>query len=356
MAKYLIKLKPLEPYFFGDENTFRIGEENRYYISSMLTPSASTILGTLRYELLKSKNLLVNGNNDAEKNFEREKLVGASSYKVGNDNTECTFGAIKSISPLFLMKGDEVLIKAPLSHKVGQDVEKCEKYTPMQFSGTKFATNHHDLELPKEGEFIAKKAVGEDWYMNLSTSDIYRGEISINEKSKPIFDKVLRVGIGRKEKDFFKKEYIMLHPKLCFGVTTDIECYIEDKTTDICYMGREKSPFVYTVEKTDISVETRIVDCLGKNNPKSFYYVFGDAFINGGEQNCFSVLRTGSIRMLSSETKNGKLSLSKGNSLYNTVQAGSVLYCEEMPTVIKCGGNFGFNSVIKIQSNQGGQE
>lgn len=55
MSKYLIKLRPLEPYFFGDENTFRIGEENRYYISSILTPAASIILGTFRYELLKNK-------------------------------------------------------------------------------------------------------------------------------------------------------------------------------------------------------------------------------------------------------------------------------------------------------------
>lgn len=70
------------------------------------------------------------------------------------------------------------------------------------------------MELPKEGEFIAKNAVGEDLYMNLSTFDIYHSKISINRKNKPIFGKVLRVGIGRKENDFFKKEYIMLSEKL----------------------------------------------------------------------------------------------------------------------------------------------
>ena len=44
MAKYIIKLTPLEPYFFGGENTFRFDEEeikkSNYFIKSLRVPPA----------------------------------------------------------------------------------------------------------------------------------------------------------------------------------------------------------------------------------------------------------------------------------------------------------------------------
>ena len=53
MGKYLIKLKPLEPYFFGGERTFGFGKKTKqkqpYYIVSEYIPSQPTLFGTLRY-------------------------------------------------------------------------------------------------------------------------------------------------------------------------------------------------------------------------------------------------------------------------------------------------------------------
>ena len=57
MATKLIKLTPLDAFFFGDENTFGM-DNTSYYVRSRKLPQQTSLLGLLRYELLKKKGFI----------------------------------------------------------------------------------------------------------------------------------------------------------------------------------------------------------------------------------------------------------------------------------------------------------
>ena len=50
----LIQLAPLSDFFFGGEATFGQGQNQHYFVRSNPWPQQTTLLGMLRYELLKS--------------------------------------------------------------------------------------------------------------------------------------------------------------------------------------------------------------------------------------------------------------------------------------------------------------
>ena len=101
MDTYLIKLTPVERFFFGSDITFGKDNEN-YFIKSLYFPQQTTLLGTLRYYLLKQNNLLDNNGKVTNKNKEYE-LIGESGF---NANHYSDFKAIKKLSPVFIMGPD----------------------------------------------------------------------------------------------------------------------------------------------------------------------------------------------------------------------------------------------------------
>ena len=58
MTTKLIKLTPLGEFFFGGDVTFGKANKRSYYVQSRRFPQQTTLLGMLRYELLKKNNLL----------------------------------------------------------------------------------------------------------------------------------------------------------------------------------------------------------------------------------------------------------------------------------------------------------
>lgn len=74
--KYRVELKPLEPYFFAGEKSFGFGKKkkqsyNNYFIRSELFPTQTTLLGTIRYLILKKYNLLTTKDYSNEKEQEK---------------------------------------------------------------------------------------------------------------------------------------------------------------------------------------------------------------------------------------------------------------------------------------------
>ncbi|MCD4734595.1 MAG: hypothetical protein K8R53_01000, partial [Bacteroidales bacterium] len=92
MSKYLIKLSPVDTYFFGQENKYRKKHKEGkketvadYYQASLLFPQQTSILGLLRYYILQqNKQIPVK-----DKAF-AEKLVGRQSFDPDLPNP--TFG------------------------------------------------------------------------------------------------------------------------------------------------------------------------------------------------------------------------------------------------------------------------
>ncbi len=92
--KYLITLTPLEPYFFGGENSDI--DKDGYYIKSEQFPSQTTLFGVLRFLGIRNPQL------DYSIGEEDKKRIGEHSYRFSpkDDN----YGQIKSISPLLLYR------------------------------------------------------------------------------------------------------------------------------------------------------------------------------------------------------------------------------------------------------------
>jgi CRISPR-associated protein Cmr3 len=120
--KYLITLKPLEPFFFGGEYTFGAddsrNESSRYSAVSTHFPQQTAILGMLRKTMLIQNGYLTmhrkgewvdsNGAGKFSQNYEDAKnLVGTDSFSY---EKKVDLGIIESISPLFIKDNDEYFI------------------------------------------------------------------------------------------------------------------------------------------------------------------------------------------------------------------------------------------------------
>ena len=55
---YIVRLTPINSYYFGGEITFGEGVAQNYYVKSNYLPQASSLLGVMRYEVLRQNNLL----------------------------------------------------------------------------------------------------------------------------------------------------------------------------------------------------------------------------------------------------------------------------------------------------------
>ncbi len=101
----LITLAPLSDFFFGNERTF--GQDNsHYYAKSDKFPQQTSLLGMLRYELLKSSpNLFDLGKDKVSNEIDAQKLIGTKGFGVLHD---FAYGIIEGISPVFLLSPDHV--------------------------------------------------------------------------------------------------------------------------------------------------------------------------------------------------------------------------------------------------------
>lgn len=328
MSKYRITLKPCEAYFFGDENTFRIDQpKENYFIKSLSVPPAASIIGMLRYVLLEQQGLLKTGRKYTDEDREAMgALIGKVGYCVGEEND---LGAVKEISPLFITdEQGAIYIPVPLNHKTSE-----ETYTPISLTENKYETSFGTIRLPAEDELDAKKLVG-DWYMNIETGEII----------DDMFEHDERVGIdkGKAKEAFFKKSYVRLKKGYSFAFNCEVDVPLKDT---ICYMGRERSAFVMTVEESDEDIAQRIESVFDG----SFYYAFGDLIIkNKLAYKDYAMVKTGSVRMLTSKYgEDGRLTVNPDAKHFNVIKSGSVFYAKPDENMFY-EDKYGFNKIIKL--------
>jgi len=124
MSTFLIKLYPVDRYFFGSETTF--GPDNiNYFVRSAYFPQQTTILGMLRYYLLLQNDLL--DKNGAIKDEDAAGiLIGKNSFDPADAQD---FRIIQNISPVF--------ISAPEGEYFAQSREHGFNYTEDEVTGEK---------------------------------------------------------------------------------------------------------------------------------------------------------------------------------------------------------------------------
>jgi hypothetical protein len=236
MTEYnrLIKLTPLEPYFFGGERVFEFGEENRhYFIRSMDAPSQTTLFGALRFIGKQKTNYNLD---EAEK-----QRIGSESYCLTERSQN--FGEIKRISPLYILDEKErFLARTPFDHKIMRETESSNtasrefntRYTHFSDYSTQMFTTHGKRCFPTD--YVAKDGVADNW-ISLPDGDI------VND----LFANTEHVGINRRlnENGFFKREYKIFSNKYrgsSFAFFAEVGPDYQAENHEV-FLGQNKSPF-----------------------------------------------------------------------------------------------------------------
>ncbi len=361
--KYMIKLTPLEPYFLGGERNYNyLGDgpkKYNYYIKSEKTPSQTTLLGVLRFEILQLNKLIKTDFNYSEdEKREVKKLIGEKSFNY-NEDKELSFGQIISIGPLFLTDGENKYIKTPFNN-VGD-----KEYKPFEMKTLKCGSSLGNNFLFAT-DYDAKKYNSYS-YMNLKDGSLVSEYELFTAKVKTRIHKK----IGKENTEaYFKKESYFLKKGISFAFYANIrcdKCNKYDEKQDIVYLGQDKSAFLIKFEKVEnaeYSFEKEVENKLKKliksyenKDCDKFLYALSDIKIEKSiEYKNSAIIRTKTSKPIKTTMKNklnGRYSLSA--TLHKLISAGSVFFGDELKEIVdKKYEKVGLNYVIEISG--GGNE
>jgi len=235
--QYIIRFYPVEGFFFGGEITFGNRENANYLVKSNLFPQQTTILGTLRKELLIQKGYLkmtASGYRLSGNTAEIEGLIGKESFDISSTSIQ-SFGVIKEISPVFISNGDNHYVPAPMDHGLSFK----------EYPGRSCLIREDNNFIPIIEGYNPKDG-------------LKGGLINPSDNSIKEFDKIFipdkKVGItkGRggptPEKAFYKQTAYRLAEKYHFAVIARIDWDIKGS---MVFMGAERSAFRMEVEDAD---------------------------------------------------------------------------------------------------------
>ncbi len=212
MKKYLIKLRPLDKFFFGTGKEFGTDNQN-YFIESGYLPQQTSVLGMLRYELLKNADKETFNDNKIQSSEKATKLIGKSSFIANGEND---FGKIHSVSPVFLMKGNEWLFlqskefqkqedKEDKKEIISEDCQKQNEANP-QFDFLEFS---FEEDLPNLSGYSPKEGIANLWSDKNKTFYTY-DEIFIPQRQTGI----RKQGKNDKKQDQNKAFYVQTFYKM----------------------------------------------------------------------------------------------------------------------------------------------
>ena len=345
MSTWLVSLKPLAPYFFGGEQNYTFGGKDQpYFICSEKMPAQSTLLGMLRYVVLKRHKLL----NRSPK--ETVDLIGPESFDMACGNSQ-EFGIIKKLSPVFLLDGDgQKYVPVPLNHKKGE-----KNYTPLRMKSVPAAvkTTPRISLLPLD--YCVKTGLPDGMLCLQGRKVIPGGEI---------FKPRVQVGIRKRrpgenslESSFFKKEFIELNADYHFAFYAKMD---EPPLDTVVFLGQGKSPFQMTSKEEEDGLEAEVRQKLGTLNRSNepFSYALSDVKMTREpyEYTGFSIDQAKPYRY--QKTKNFSAEnywdkIGKSEKLFTLVRAGSVFYVRDKAGFETCCQNkeleeVGFNHMIEI--------
>lgn len=352
MARYLVKMTPLSPYAFGTDMKFnfpgdeKTGKES-YIVVSKLLPEQTTLLGMLRYMVLDSNNVLqTNGKySDQDQKLIRE-LIGKESFSFKKKNQ--TFGKIKSISPVFILRNNDnkIFIKNPF-----HNINKNGTHHFATMENEKLFTSYGEINLPSE------KIEVEHIFVNVNLEEEYIEESKLFQRDYQVGIKKNRSKNETEDDSFFKQEFITLLEGYSFGIY--VEC---DKLPEksIQYMGQKKSAFLIEAIPQKLDSESSLDSLVKKrfrHETGSWFYALSDIYLDQPFDglNTFSIVEKKSLRNLETDYQNGKLKTKRTNIQFNLISSGSVFF-EMNP--LGCIDNskdykyqVGYNHVIQIGGN-----
>lgn len=343
MKRVLITLRPMEPYFLGDEKIFSFSPQTDvkapYFIRSLPEPSQSTLLGIMRYVILEQTGLLRQDFTYSKAETEEiSKYIGKSSFSIGGASS---FGKLLGIGPLFLMDSEgKYYIHTPMDHRMG--MTQYMSMLPLQSggAGTVLASFPRIAIDPDPDVFHAKDGLHNgflcvDDLRIVSRSDVFTEEVRVGIRKKTRSSETLSDG-------FFKRVYVNLNKRYawCFAFHVLVGDDLELPRRTLVHMGQKRSMFQMecgAAEQTcDTAAGQPLIDKVLANvrgsKGREAYLALSDCYCKTPLSTiCDCALtRTRTLRSLRTAyqpTGGGFYSkLSRTEDAFRVFQAGSVFY------------------------------
>lgn len=327
MSRYKVTLTPLDWFFFGGEQTFDNGITQSFIARSMRFPQQTTLLGMVRYQLLKQNNLLLTGNEEKDKSIvsDMETLIGKDSFDIETKDTQ-SFGKIKSISPAFIQIGGHQLVPMPLTNGIN----------------ISFDTGEVWLSGIKKEKIIKASSYNEKGYDNYCKMIDETGKAWDIEGDDGIFTSSMQIGITKadrvdeNEKGFYKQEVLRFKSgDASFAFYLELE---ENTKLDcgFVFMGAQRSCFKMEVKESD---ETLFVP----DHPVGSILLLSPTYISSRailDANCLQHWSgTISFRNLQQKVggklKSGAIHYHRHSSLCTFLTAGTVIFFQDANQLIK---------------------
>jgi len=264
--RYLVTLKPLEPFLFGGNQTFgTLGdkEAGSYLVTSRQFPQQTAVLGMVRKELMTQAKLLTRKRRgewvDKHKKVDAINLVGYEKFSMSEKELQ-DFGMIESLSPIFLMQKGKRYIK-----KVDIDSHNYEDGLLKGYN-------------PKEN--IYDNFVSIDGREKLKSEDIFK-EVNQTGNKK-----------GGEDNSLFKKTSYMLKDGFSFAFYIELDTALK---SSMISLGADRSAFMMEVQEDNATLDYA--------DPKGYLTLLSDALINVDiKSNCeFAITSEISHRNLTSK-------------------------------------------------------
>lgn len=364
---YKISLTPLGHYFFGGDMTFRVAEDTgyneqygSYIIQSSHFPQQTSLLGMLRFLLLKHENKAFDcANNKIINKEEAQKLIGEKGFCITNGYQPLEYGCIKQLYPCYLeLDGHTPSLVAPLDYdyEVGFEVppepdKTNTDYIKKFLEAPQASINGKYLPIP-EVRGYNPKAIKKTYYLT---------QTQIIEQNK-LFTEDIRIGIiknykGKNEKEedgFYKQTFYCLgnetyKGRLRFVFCADLEnMNLTEYNGTIVNLGGDDSRFVFHAEECkEKSFATYTANCNGYQGNKKInvkykviykIILLSDSYLPASDtaENTlwtYAISSTVPFRFLQTtvHTENYTI-LSKTNlrsEKYYLYEKGSVFFCDE---------------------------
>lgn len=360
---YLVKMTPLNTYFFGGEKTFTTpnGETN-YFAQSNQWPQQTTVLGMLRY--------LIGRNVSPE--FDPAK-IGKHSFIA--DSSVNKFGIIEKLSPVFIVdaKGNYFL-EAGIDHQLNKKTRIPERFIlkpnpdkaePTNFgvygSGYCGATNAPDLTFDyKENMVSVLRNINDPGSNLIDPGELFHEQTQVGNKKN--------YEGGADDEAFFKQVFFRLEKKYAFAVILETNEELPFKfeidpidnkpfSIEIETMGADQSLFRIEAKILDEEKPTVFEDIETCNNSvtgDARIVLLSDAYVESVVEKCeFSICGTTDFRnIVTHATKNDKgektenyhqISLKeknpsnnayKNNIKFNLLRRGSVLFTDDAQNLL----------------------
>ena len=253
MSKYQITLTPVDKFFFGGEMTFQVGDNEKdeyntqfksYIIKSAMFPQQTSLLGMLRFLILRNGGNDVFANGHITNKDNAKKLIGERSFSVNETHCKNLFGVIKGISHVRVRRTKDNLTK---------DLEYAPLFKELKFDKASNGTyNLKDFSIPciSKEEYKAKDGLS----------------VLLTDGEKPyklddVFKEDRRIGIDRNIKTgktddgaLFKQISYRFNSEVadyCFVFEAEVDdsFALENYDRQIISVGADNSQFVLGISK-----------------------------------------------------------------------------------------------------------